>query len=60
MALPGPVPGLQQRLRDRLVPMAHHLASAGMAFLILAMSGGVLLALDVVLHRTTANITVVI
>ncbi|WP_432950511.1 DUF6328 family protein [Kribbella sp. CA-253562] len=50
----------QQRLRDRLVPMAHHLASAGMAFLILAMSGGVLLALDVVLHRTTAIVTVVI
>ncbi|ADB32718.1 hypothetical protein Kfla_3663 [Kribbella flavida DSM 17836] len=50
----------QQRLRDRLVPMAHHLASAGMAFLILSMCGGVLLALDVVLDRATAIVAVAI
>jgi uncharacterized membrane protein YbhN (UPF0104 family) len=50
----------QQRLRDRLVPIAHHLASGGMAFLILAMCGGVLLALDVVLHRTAAVVVVAI
>lgn len=46
----------QKRLRDRLVTIAHHLATAGMAFLLLAMSGGVLLALDVVVSRTIATV----
>ncbi|MEV6288744.1 DUF6328 family protein [Kribbella sp. NPDC051770] len=50
----------QQRLRDRLVPIAHHLASAGLVFLIAAMCGGVLLALDVVLNRTVAIIVVAV
>ncbi|GAB2588721.1 DUF6328 family protein [Kribbella endophytica] len=50
----------QQRLRDRLVPIAHHLASAGLVFLIAAMCGGVLLALDVVLSRTVAIVVVAI
>ncbi|GAA1515918.1 DUF6328 family protein [Kribbella lupini] len=50
----------QQRLRDRLVPIAHHLASAGLVFLIAAMCGGVLLALDVVLSRTVAIVVVAV
>lgn len=50
----------QQRLRDRLVPIAHHLASAGLVFLIAAMCGGVLLALDVVLNRTVAIVVVAV
>ncbi|TWD83934.1 hypothetical protein FB561_5105 [Kribbella amoyensis] len=48
----------QQRLRDRLVPIANHLASAGLVFLIAAICGGVLLALDVVLSRTVALVIV--
>jgi hypothetical protein len=50
----------QQKLRDRLVPIAHHLASAGLVFLIAAMCGGVLIALDVVLSRTVAIVIVAI
>jgi hypothetical protein len=50
----------QQRLRDRLVRIAHHLAGAGLVFLIVAMCGGVLLALDVVLSRTVAIVVVAI
>jgi hypothetical protein len=41
----------QQGLRDRLVVIADHLARAGMAFLVVAISGGLLIALDVVLPR---------
>ncbi len=48
----------QKRLRDRMIPIAHHLATAGLVFLVLAMCGGVLLALDVVLSRTVASATV--
>lgn len=50
----------QQRLRDRMIPIAHYLASAGMVFLILAMCGGVLLAIDVVLSRTAALLAVAV
>ncbi|MGC4941288.1 DUF6328 family protein [Kribbella sp. DT2] len=50
----------QQQLRDRLVPIAHHLANGGLVFLIVAMCGGVLLALDVVLSRTVAIVIVAI
>lgn len=50
----------QRRLRDRMIPIAHHLATGGLAFLLLAIGGGVLLALDVVLSRTAAIVTVAI
>ncbi|GAB2642008.1 DUF6328 family protein [Kribbella swartbergensis] len=44
----------RQRLRDRMLPIAGHMAAAGLAFLVIAMAGGVLLALDVVLSRGMA------
>jgi len=50
----------QRKLRDRMIPIAHHLATAGLAFLLVAIAGGVLLAIDVVLSRTLAIITVAI
>jgi hypothetical protein len=50
----------QRQLRDRMIPIAHHLTSAGLAFLLVAIGGGVLLAIDVVLSRTIAIITVAV
>lgn len=50
----------QQRLRDRLILVAHHLANGGLALLVIAMSGGVLLAIDAVLSRTAAIVIVAI
>jgi hypothetical protein len=50
----------QKRMRDRMIPIAHHLASGGMVFLVLAMCGGVLLAIDVVLSRTIALVIVAV
>ena len=50
----------QRKVRDRMIPIAGRLASAGLVFLILALSGGVLLALDVVLSRTATVIIVAI
>ena len=47
------------RLRDRLVTITDRLARGGMAFLIVSMCGGVLIALDVVLPRPAAVATVV-
>jgi Family of unknown function (DUF6328) len=44
----------RQKLRDRMLPIASRMAIAGLVFLVLATSGGVLLALDVVLARTAA------
>jgi hypothetical protein len=44
----------RHKLRDRMLPIAGHMASAGLVFLVIAMAGGVLLALDVVLSRTVA------
>lgn len=46
------------RLRDRLVTITDRLARGGMAFLIVSMCGGVLIALDVVLPRPAAVATV--
>ncbi|TCC24446.1 DUF6328 family protein [Kribbella sindirgiensis] len=46
------------QLRDRLVTITDRLAQAGMAFLIVSMCGGVLIALDVVLPRPAAIATV--
>lgn len=50
----------QQKVRDRMIPIAGHLASAGLVFLILAMAGGILLAIDVVMSRPVALIIVTI
>lgn len=44
----------QQGLRDRLVVIADRLARGGMAFLVAAICGGLLIALDVVLPRGAA------
>ena len=44
----------QQRLRDRMIPIADRLTSAGLVFLVVAIAGGLLLALDVALSRTVA------
>jgi hypothetical protein len=48
----------QRKMRDRMIPIAGRMAAGGLVFLILAISGGVLLALDVVLSRTVAFIVV--
>jgi O-antigen/teichoic acid export membrane protein len=54
----GPVPFhrliYRQRLRDRMVTIAGHMATAGLFLLMLAMAGGVFLALDAALSRTAA------
>ncbi|GAA0592816.1 hypothetical protein HPO96_05880 [Kribbella sandramycini] len=50
----------KQGLRDHLVTFADRLARAGLAFLVLAVCGGVLIALDVVLRRPLAITTVAI
>jgi hypothetical protein len=44
----------QHKMRDRMIPIAGRMAAGGLAFLILAISGGLLLALDVVLPRPVA------
>ncbi|MFB6726283.1 DUF6328 family protein [Kribbella sp. NPDC056345] len=44
----------RQGLRDRLVTITDRLTQCGLAFLVVAMAGGVLLALDVVLSRPVA------
>ena len=48
----------QHRMRDRMIPIAGRMAAGGMVFLILAINGGILLALDVVLPRTVAFVVV--
>lgn len=50
----------QRRLRDRMLPIASRMAAAGLLFLVLAMAGGVMLALDVVLSRTMAVLIAVV
>ncbi|MFC9693438.1 DUF6328 family protein [Kribbella sp. NPDC056951] len=44
----------RQGLRDQLVTITDRLTQFGLAFLVVAMAGGVLLALDVVLSRPVA------
>lgn len=46
----------QRLVRDRMVPLAGQMASGGLFLLLLAICGGVLLALDVVLPRAVAAI----
>ena len=48
----------QQRLRDRMIPIAGALTITGLVFLLASIAGGLLIALDVVLARGVA-ITVV-
>ena len=56
----GPVPFhrllFRQRLRDRMVAIAGHMASGGLFLLMLAMAGGVFMALDVALSRAPAAV----
>lgn len=46
----------RRKLRDQLLPIASKLTIAGMGFLVVAIAGGLLLALDVVLSRTAAYV----
>jgi hypothetical protein len=48
----------RQKLRDRMLPIAGRMTTAGLVFLVVAIAGGILLALDVVLSRTVALIIV--
>jgi len=48
----------QQRVRDRMIPIAGVLTIAGLVFLLAAIGGGLLLALDVVLNRAAAIVLV--
>lgn len=50
----------QRRLRDRMIPIAGRMASGGMVFLVLAISGGLLLAIDVVTSRPVALVIVAV
>jgi Family of unknown function (DUF6328) len=45
-------------LRDRMIPIADRLTEIGLVFLLVAVAGGLLLALDVALRRNTAIIVV--
>ena len=59
----GPVPLhrllFRQRMRDRMVAIAGRMASGGLFLLMLAMAGGVFMALDAALSRTAAVIIVI-
>ena len=46
------------QMRDRMLPIADRLTELGLVFLLLAVAGGLLLALDVALHRKTAILVV--
>jgi hypothetical protein len=48
----------RRRMRDKMIPIAGRMAAGGLFFLILAISSGVLLAIDVVLSRTAAFVVV--
>lgn len=50
----------RHQLRDRMLPVANRMAIGGLVFLVLAMAGGILLALDVVLPRAIAILIVVL
>jgi hypothetical protein len=59
----GPVPLhrllFRLRMRDRMVAIAGHMASGGLFLLMLAMAGGVFMALDATLSRAAALIIVI-
>jgi Family of unknown function (DUF6328) len=46
----------QHRLRDKMIPISDRLTETGLVFLVVAIAGGLLLALDVALSRTAALI----
>jgi Family of unknown function (DUF6328) len=48
----------QQKVRDKMLPIAGRLTIVGMVFLVIAIAGGLLLALDVVLGRNEAYVVV--
>jgi Family of unknown function (DUF6328) len=48
----------RQKLRDKMLPIAGRMTTAGLVFLVVAIAGGILLALDVVLSRTVAFVVV--
>ena len=50
----------QQGMRDKMVPIAHNLATAALVFLIVSMCGGILLAVNAVVNRKAAYIVVAI
>jgi hypothetical protein len=50
----------QKKMRDRMIPIAGHMASGGLLFLVLAINGGVLIAIDVVVSRAVGLIVVAI
>jgi hypothetical protein len=50
----------RRRMRDKMIPIAGRMTSAGMLILMVAISGGLLLALDVVLNRTVAIVAVAV
>jgi cation transport ATPase len=50
----------RQRLRDRMVEIAGRMASGGLFLLMLAMAGGVFMALDVALSRAAAVVIVAV
>ena len=50
----------RHKLRDRMLPIASRMAIAGLGFLVVAIMGGVLLAVDVVLPRPVALLIVAI
>ncbi|MEU4195452.1 DUF6328 family protein [Kribbella sp. NPDC026611] len=50
----------QQGLRDQLIRISDRLARGGLVFLVAAICGGVLIALDVVLSRTLSIIVVAV
>ncbi|HZO63702.1 MAG: DUF6328 family protein [Kribbellaceae bacterium] len=50
----------QQKVRDKMLPIAGRLTIVGMVFLVVAIAGGLLLALDVVLGRNEAYVVVAV
>ena len=50
----------RRKVRDRLVVVSDRLARAGLVFLVIAICGGVLIALDVVMSRPAAIIVVAV
>jgi hypothetical protein len=60
----GPVPlhrvVFRHGVRDRMVAIAGHMASGGLFLLMLAMAGGVFMALDVALSRAAAVVIVAV
>jgi Family of unknown function (DUF6328) len=50
----------QKKVRDKMLPIAGGLTIVGMVFLVIAIAGGLMLALDVVLGRNEAYVVVAV